>query len=110
MLDTRDVIAREIEQLTTEPLLIVQTSPSEGTFVPAGPRNIGVRGIVQPGATVTINNRPVGNVRPSGYFLQAHFMSSSNPTIEVTVEHDGRTRTVKRSFNLSNPGDGFLSQ
>jgi len=110
MLDTRTTIAREIEELSTEPLLIVQTSPSEGTFVPAGPRNIGVRGLVQPGATVTIDGKPVGNIRPSGYFLQAHFMSSRNPTIEVTVEHKGRRRTVKRTFNLSNPGNRMLSK
>ena len=103
MLNTRQAIAREIEELSTEPVLIVQTSPPEGTFVPAGPRNIGVRGLVQPGATVTINGRPAGNVRASGYFLQAHFMSSDNPTIEVTVEYKGRKRTTKRTFNLQGP-------
>jgi len=100
MLDTRQAIAHEIEDLSTEPLLIVQTSPPEGTFVPAGPRNIGVRGLVQPGATVTINGKLVGNIRASGYFLQAHFMSSDNPTIEVTVQHNGRKRTTKRTFDL----------
>ena len=103
MLDTRQAIAREIEALLTEPLLVVQTSPPEGTFVPAGPRNIGVRGLVQPGATVTINGKPVGNIRASGYFLQAHFMSNDNPTIEVTVEHKGKKRTTKRTFNLRDP-------
>jgi hypothetical protein len=71
--------------------------------VPAGPRNIGVRGLVQPGATVTINGKTAGNVRASGYFLQAHFMSSDNPTIEVTVEHKGKKRTTKRTFNLEGP-------
>jgi hypothetical protein len=105
MLDTRHAIAREIEELSTEPLLIVQTSPPEGTFVPAGPRTIGVRGLVQPGAKVTINGKPVGNVRPGGYFLQAHFMSAGNPTIEVSVEHNGRKRTTERTFNLRGPDD-----
>lgn len=98
MLDTREAIAREIEQLTTEPLLVVQTSPPEGTVVPGGPRNIGVRGLVPPGAKVTLNGRPVTNVRPSGYFLQAHFMSANNPTITVTVEHNGKKRTTERVF------------
>jgi hypothetical protein len=98
MFDTRETIAREIEQLTTEPLLVVQTSPPEGTVVPAGPRNIGVRGLVPPGAKVTLNGKPIENVRPSGYFLQAHFMPASNPTITVTVEHDGKKRTAKRAF------------
>jgi len=110
MIETRAAVAREIEQLTSEPLLIVQTSPPEGTFVPAGPRNIGVRGLVRPGAMVMIDGRSVGNIRPSGYFLQAHFMSSRNPTIEITVEHKGRKRTVKRTFNLSDPGNRILSR
>ncbi|MHC4170042.1 MAG: hypothetical protein ACYSWQ_24090, partial [Planctomycetota bacterium] len=110
MLNTRAAIAREIEQLTTEPLLIVQTSPPEGTFVPAGPRNIGVRGLVPPGATVTINGKPVRNVRPSGYFLQAHFMSSGNPTIEVTVEHEGKKRTTERTFILRDPDEKIAAR
>jgi hypothetical protein len=100
MLNTRNAIAREIEELQTEPLLIVQTSPPEGTVVPASPRNIGVRGIVQPGAKVTLNGRPVQNIRPSGYFLQAYFMPENNPTITITVEHNGKKRTVRRTFKL----------
>jgi len=101
MLNTRNAIAREIEQLQTEPLLVVQTSPPEGTFVPAGPRNIGVRGIVQPGARVTLNGSPIQNVRPSGYFLQAYFMSERNPTITITVEHNGKKSTTNRTFKLT---------
>ena len=101
MLSTRDAIASEIESLQTEPLLIVQTLPHEGSFVPAGPRNIGIRGLVTPGAKVTLNGKPIQNVRPSGYFLQAYFMSESNPTITITVEHNGKKRTAKRVFKLS---------
>jgi hypothetical protein len=100
MLDTRYAIASEIEKLSREPLLIVQTSPPEGTVVPAGPRNIGVRGLVQPGAKVTLNGKPVRNVRPSGYFLQAYFMPANNPTITITVEHNGRKGTAERVFKL----------
>jgi hypothetical protein len=100
MLDTRRAIAREIEQLSVGPLLIVQTSPPEGTVVPSGPRNIGVRGLVQPGAKVTLNGTPVKKVRPSGYFLQAYFMPANNPTITITVEHNGRKRTAERVFKL----------
>jgi len=100
MLDTRNAIAREIEQLTTEPLLIVQTSPLEGMNVPAGPRNIGVRGLVQPGAKVTLNGKPIKNVRASGYFLQAYFMPDNNPTITITVEQNGKKRTAERTFKL----------
>ncbi len=101
MLNMRNAIAREIEELQTEPLLIIQTSPPEGMFVPSGPRNIGVRGLVQPGAKVTLNGKSIQNVRPSGYFLQAYFMSENNPTITVTVEYNGKKRTAKRTFRLT---------
>ena len=101
MLDTRNSIAREIEALRDGPLLIVQTSPPEGTVVPAGPRNIGVRGLVPPGATVSLNGSPVKNVRDSGYFLQAYFMPDKNPKITITVEHNGKKRTAERIFRLT---------
>jgi hypothetical protein len=101
MLDTRNSIAREIESLRDGPLLIVQTSPPEGTFVPAGPRNIGVRGLVPPSARVSLNGRPVKNVRDSGYFLQAYFMPDKNPKITITVEHNGKKRTTERIFRLT---------
>jgi hypothetical protein len=101
MLNTRNAIAREIEALQTAPLLIIQTSPPEGEVIPSGPRNIGIRGLVPPDAKVTLNGKPIQNVRPSGYFLKAHFMSENNPTITVTAEYNGKTRTAKRTFKLT---------
>jgi hypothetical protein len=101
MLDTRQTIARQIEMLQSEPLLVVQTSPPEGMVVPAGPRNIGIRGLVSPGANVTINGKQIKNVRPSGYFFAAYFMSGNRPTITITVEHNGKKRTTKRTFKLT---------
>jgi len=101
LLETRRAIAEEIEALQTEPLLVVQTSPPEGTVIPAGPRVVNVRGLVAPGAKVTVNGRAVKTLRPSGYFLLAHFMGDKQPTITVRVEHNGRARTVRRSFHLT---------
>jgi len=101
MLETRKMIADEIEALAGEPLLYVQTSPPEGTVVPAGPRNIGIRGLAAPGAAVTINGDPVGDVRPSGYFRRYHFLLDDEPVITITVEHEGKKRTVKRTFVLT---------
>jgi hypothetical protein len=101
LVDTRRAIAEEIEALGAEPLLIVQTSPPEGTVVPAGPRMVNVRGLVSPGAKVTINGKDVANVRPSGYFLQAHFLDDNQPAITVEVDHSGRKHTAQRTFKLS---------
>ncbi|MBN1346625.1 MAG: DUF4091 domain-containing protein [Phycisphaerae bacterium] len=98
MLETRRAIAEEIEALQTEPLLVVQTSPPEGTIVPAGPRNVGIRGLAPSGATVLLNGKPLVNVRKSGYFLQAYFMPDDGATITVAVEHEGKKRTVQRTF------------
>jgi hypothetical protein len=85
LLETRKAIAGEIEALQNEPLLIVQTSPPEGTFIPAGPRHLTVRGLVTPGATVTINGQPVVDLRSSGYFTQVLFLADYKPLIEVDM-------------------------
>src|SRR5262249_7245599 len=55
LLQTRRAIAEEIEALDDRPLLVVQTSPAEGSVVPAGPRHITVRGLATPGSRVTVN-------------------------------------------------------
>jgi hypothetical protein len=100
MLATRRAIAKEIESLQGEPLLAVQTSPPEGTVVPAGPRMIILRGLTAPGATVTVNGKPVHRLRPSGYFTHFQFLSDSQPTVAVKAERDGQTRTAERTFKL----------
>ncbi len=97
--DTRRAIAEEIEALQTGPLLVVQTSPPEGTPIPAGPRMVNVRGLVPPGATVLLNGERVQNVRPSGYFLQCCFLADS-PVITIAVDHQGAQHTVRRTFPL----------
>jgi len=99
LLQTRKAIAEEIESLKTEPLLIVQTSPEEGSTVPFGPRHINVRGLVTPGSKVAINGKNIVNVRPSGYFLYA-YLNDRKPTITITAESNGKKRTVERTFKF----------
>ena len=101
LLDTRKAVAEEIEALTAGPLLVVQTSPPEGTVVPAGPRHINLRGLVPPGAKVTVNGKPAQNLRPSGYFAMPFFMPDDQPTITVEVEHQGVKRATTRTFKLT---------
>lgn len=99
LLATRRTIAEEIESLRTAPLLVVQTSPPEGTAIPAGPRMINVRGLVAPGAKVFMDDSPVPNVRPSGYFAHYCFLGD-NPRVTITVEHEGQRRSIQRTFQL----------
>jgi len=101
LLETRRSVAEEVEALQNAPLLVVQTSPPEGTVVPAGPRHVIVRGLAPPGAGVTINGKSVINVRPSGYFLQAQFLPDDQPIVTVTVEHEGQKRTTTRTFKFA---------
>ena len=100
LLEARRLVAEEIEALRSSPLLVVQTSPPEGSIVPAGPRQIIVRGLVPPEASVTVNGKSIINVRPSGYFLQAQFLPNDQTTVTVTVEHKGKKRTTKRTFKF----------
>jgi hypothetical protein len=100
MLGTRRAIAEAIEALQAEPRLVVQTSPPEGTVVPAGPRAINVRGLAPPGAKVTVNGESV-NLRASGYFCRAVFLGDDRPAVTVEVEHAGRKTTARRSFRLA---------
>jgi hypothetical protein len=96
---TRRAIAEEIASLEKAPLLVVQTSPPEGTPIPAGPRMVNVRGLVPPGATVKLNGEPVSNVRPSGYFSHYWFPSEGGQ-LTVTVDHEGQHRNDSRTFPL----------
>ena len=100
LFETRQAIAEEIEQLKTGTLLVVQTSPPEGTLVPAGPRHVEIRGLVTPGASVAVNGTPVRSIRPSGYFRHVRFLADDQPSITISAEHEGRTRTTQRTFEL----------
>ena len=99
LFQTRRAIAEEIEALQTAPLLVVQTSPPEGTPIPAGPRMVNVRGLAPPGATVLLNGETIANVRPSGYFSH-YWFPSDDPVMTITVDHQGARRTVQRTFPL----------
>jgi len=99
---TRATVADEIEALDITPLLVVQTSPPEGTFAPPGPTMINIRGVTTPGARVTINGRPLipQNISPEGCFIDAQFITPDKSEIVITTEINGRTQTAKRTFRV----------
>jgi hypothetical protein len=101
LLDTRRAIAEEVEGLQSEPRLVVQTSPPEGTVVPAGPRAVNLRGWAPPGSKILVNGQAVNNARPSGYFCQAVFLGDNQAQVVVVVEHEGRKGSAVRSFQLA---------
>lgn len=116
LLETRRAIAEEIEALQTEPFLVVQTSPAEGTIIHGDPRCIAIRGLVTPGSTVTVRGNsvpnhgtglrdlpagePVAAIGPDGYFSVRWCLQDDEPVITVTAEHNGKKKTITRTFTL----------
>lgn len=102
LLDTRATIADEIEALDATPLLYVQTTPPDGTFAPAGPTMINVRGVATPGAKITLNGVPIipANITARGYFIGEVFINAKAPEIVVKAELNGVTRECRRFFKM----------
>jgi hypothetical protein len=103
LLDTRRAVADEIEALETEPLLLVQTSPPEGTLTPAGPITVNIRGLTTPGAKVTVNGKalPAQNISSKGCFIDARVITAKEPELVITAELNGQTRLAKRAFRVA---------
>jgi hypothetical protein len=99
LLETRAAMAKEIEALESKPLLVVQTSPPEGTVIPAGPRHVIIRGLVSPGAEVKVNGH-TAQVARSGYFTAYSFLGDNESTITVTATDGTNRQTVSRDFRL----------
>ena len=102
LLSARRAVADEIESLSAEPRLLVQTSPPEGSVTPAGPITINIRGITSPGAKVTINGKalPSQNISPHGGFIDVRLITAREPELTVTAELGGRTNSVRRVFRV----------
>ncbi len=98
LLATRETVGREIEALASGKGLYVQTEPSEGTEVPAGPRMVIVHGIAEPGAEVTINGEKCVNVSPSGAFTAHCF--PEKPMVVIRATKGGRAVEVTRAFRF----------
>ena len=100
LLDTRAAIADEIEALDASPYLYVQTNPADGSVTPEGPIMINVRGAATPGSKVSINGEavPATQVNADGTFIAMIFLTAEKSKITVTIEKDGVTRSVVRSF------------
>lgn len=98
---TRHRVAQEIESLTSDRWLIVQTSPPEGTVLPTGRRQVTVRGIAPPGSIVTVNGREVPEMRPNNTFVFT--LPLGGAADEITVRATGKNYSLesKRSFRVT---------
>lgn len=89
-------IAEEIEKLSENPRLIVQTYPSDGSRVFAGPVVIEVYGLTTPGTLITINGKSIP-VKEDGSFLSSNWNENTHD-LEIVATLNGRTKKVVRHF------------
>jgi hypothetical protein len=94
---TRHEIADEIVALRQPPLLLAQTEPPAGSTLINGPIVVEVRGIAQPGATVTVGGRPV-DARPDGTFACTARPNSDTGQLPIEAEHQGKKKATIRRF------------
>lgn len=85
-------IAEEIAAALQPPLVLLETEPAEGTTLVEGPVAVEVRGVVQPGAAVRVNGRPV-EVSADG-----RFVARTGAQIRIEVEHQGKKKELRRTF------------
>jgi len=87
-------VAEEIATVAQAPLVLVETEPAEGATLFEGPVAVEVRGVVQPGATVRVNGRPV-EVQADGQFV-----ARTGAQIRIGVAHQGKKKELRRSFTV----------
>lgn len=87
-------VAEEIGAALQPPLVLIETEPAEGAVLVEGPVAVEVRGVVQAGATVRVNNRPV-EVAADGQFV-----ARTGAQIRIEIEHQGKKKEIRRSFTV----------
>lgn len=90
MQSVREQLLHEVATIEQAPLLLVQTDPAEGSKT----EKITVSGVVEKGAAVTINGRPV-EVNASGEFRG----TTSDKVVTVVAEKDRARKAVVRVFH-----------
>jgi len=98
LLDARRAVAEEIEASAKPTYFYVQTEPMEGTSLPYGLRLINVRGLAEPGSTISIDGGQVAQADKDGCFAAYFFVTRPLTTFEAVK--DGRKQGVMRSFVL----------
>lgn len=97
--EVRRMLLEEIAAIDTPPLALVATAPPAGSELIPGPIVVEIDGVVEKGAAVKTAGGAV-NVKPDGRFLARTSLSPRRYTIEITIEHNGRTKTLRRRFRV----------
>lgn len=90
MQSVREQLLHELAAIEQPPLLLVQTDPAEGSKA----EKITVSGVVEKGATVTLNGKAV-EVTDTGYFHDI----TSDKVLTIVAEKNGVRKVVVRVFH-----------
>ncbi|HPO08081.1 MAG TPA: DUF4091 domain-containing protein [bacterium] len=97
--EIRRQIAEEIEDLDATPVLLVQTSPPEGTEMGIGPATVIVRGLTESGAVVTVNEKEL-EPDSTGYFAAHVILKPGAPVISIEARTNTGRHIARRHFRL----------
>jgi len=93
----RERVAADIIAMGQPPLLVVATDPPEWEPLAEGPIWVNVRGAVERGASVTVNDQPVAPDDRGEFIVQAS-LSANAPHVTVKAELEGRQKTIERTW------------
>jgi len=96
---TREQIVNEILDADRQPLGLVQTEPDDGATLIHGPINLEVRGVVEPGTTVTVNTSKV-EVAGDGRFGCRANPRGEEGLVVIILEKDGHKKEFRRFFTV----------
>ena len=98
LMNTRELIVKEIISLRERPLALVLTIPPEYKVVPNGPIVILVKGVCEKGCKVTVNGKAV-HVDENGYFSTWTYPDQQNRVV-VVISKDSLKKVIVRTFNV----------
>jgi hypothetical protein len=95
--EIRADLAHEIEEALREPLILLDTVPSEDTYVVPAPTVVEFFGATRPGARLVVDGKEVP-VAENGTFLCNKFFWEDRHTSRITVETDEGSKELFREF------------
>ncbi|NQT84918.1 DUF4091 domain-containing protein [bacterium] len=93
------ILLEEIATIESPPLVVVATAPPAETELVPGPVVVEVYGAVEKGASVKVAGARI-EVEPDGRFAVRATPRPQRDTVEIVVEHNGHSKTLRRHFRV----------
>lgn len=95
----REKLATEVDTLAKEPLILVDTIPTQDLLLVPGPIVVRLAGVTHPGAKVTVEGAEVP-VNEKGNFETLVRSLGRKNSITINVDWNGQKKTIVRDFNV----------